>query len=89
MAVSSPSLHASSGLWEAERESNMDWEQEEEKKSAYLREFMYRKERYSRDSEERRRDRPVFIRRMEKLARGYRRGKIGWKDYEKQKEIIR
>lgn len=71
------------------KKANQEWYEEESRRNAYLRDYSYRKERYSRDSEERRKNRPAFVRRMEKLTREYRRRNISWQEYEKQKESIR
>ena len=71
------------------KKANQEWYEEESRRNAYLRDYSYRKERYSRDSEERRKNRPAFVRRMEKLTREYRRRNISWQEYERQKESIR
>ena len=67
----------------------MDWEEEEERNRAYLREFMSRKDRYSEDRHGRHRSRSSLTYRLEKLAHAYRRGKISRGEYEKQKEMFR
>lgn len=63
-----------------------DWEEEEERKMAFQREYMLRKERYERGSG---REKPSAMHRMEKLAHAYRRGKISRQEYEMQKEMFR
>ena len=65
----------------------MEWEDDEKRRRAFLREYM-KKERYG-HRDHHGKDRSSFMYRMEKLTHAYRRGKITREEYEMQKEMFR